>query len=595
MRRARTSRSWALPTTTRSPRGRARGSDRARSGAPRTTGARPYAWSIQQDVEPFNEVTVVDAGDAPIVPGRGARSLRVIHEKVHRVASAGVLPIVLGGDHSITYPSAAAVARVQHPRSIGIVHFDAHADAGEEQWGSLIGHGEPMRRLVEEGWVAGRNFVQVGLRGYWPDQDTFGWMREQGFRWHTMVELEERGADAVIADAIAEALDGPDAIYLSVDIDVVDPGMAPGTGTPESGGMLARELLRAIRQIVRDVDLVGMDVVEVSPPYDQGEVTALARAPVRAGGDLVARRPRPRHRRRPRPRRRRRPGPRTRPMTSGVEGHEHELADNRKLWDAYTAIHTTGSFYDVQRFRDDPHDHRIRPFERDEVGDVEGKTLLHVQCHFGLDTLSWARLGATVTGVDFSEPAIAFARELAAETGLGDRSRFVVSNVYDLPGPLVGETFDVVYTSRGALCWLPDIPTWARIVAGFVKPGGIFYVHEAHPVFWAVADEQERPNDLHFGFDYWGGETITFPVQGSYADPDADVDAEVEHGWNHSLGEIVTALADAGLRIELLDEKRVLDWPVPFLRELQDGSYGFPEDQVGTIPLMYSLRARKDG
>jgi agmatinase len=115
----------------------------------------------------------------------------------------------------------------------------------------------------------------VGLRGYWPDRDTFGWMREQGFRWHTMVELEERGAEAVIADAIAEALDGPDAIYLSVDIDVVDPGMAPGTGTPESGGMLARELLRAIRQIVRDVDLVGMDVVEVSPPYDQGEVTAL--------------------------------------------------------------------------------------------------------------------------------------------------------------------------------------------------------------------------------------------------------------------------------------------------------------------------------
>jgi agmatinase len=199
----------------------------------------------------------------------------VIHEKVHRVASAGVLPIVLGGDHSITYPSAAAVARVQHPRSIGIVHFDAHADAGAEQWGSLIGHGEPMRRLVEEGWVAGANFVQVGLRGYWPDKDTFGWMREQGFRWHTMVELEERGAEAVIADAIAEALDGPDAIYLSVDIDVVDPGMAPGTGTPESGGMLARELLRAIRQIVRDVDLVGMDVVEVSPPYDQGEVTAL--------------------------------------------------------------------------------------------------------------------------------------------------------------------------------------------------------------------------------------------------------------------------------------------------------------------------------
>jgi SAM-dependent methyltransferase len=280
-------------------------------------------------------------------------------------------------------------------------------------------------------------------------------------------------------------------------------------------------------------------------------------------------------------------------MTTGAEGHERELADNQRLWDAYTAIHTTGSFYDVQRFRDDPGDNRIRPFERHEVGDVSGKRLLHMQCHFGLDTLSWARLGATVTGVDFSEPAIAFARELAQDTGLADRARFVASNVYDLPGPLAGETFDVVYTSRGVLCWLPDIPAWARIVAGFVAPGGILYLHEAHPVLWAIADEQEIPNDVRFGFDYWGGETNTFPVQGSYADPDADVDAEVEHGWNHSLGEIVTALADAGLRIELLDEKRELDWEVGFLEERPDGTFVLPEGQVGTFPLMYSLRARR--
>ena len=128
---------------------------------------------------------------------------------------------------------------------------------------------------IEEGWVAGPNFVQVGLRGYWPDRDTFEWMREQGLRWHTMAEIEERGSEAVIADAIDEALDGPDCIYLSVDVDVVDPGMAPGTGTPEPGGMLARELLRAVRQIVGRVELVGMDVVEVSPPYDQSEITAM--------------------------------------------------------------------------------------------------------------------------------------------------------------------------------------------------------------------------------------------------------------------------------------------------------------------------------
>jgi agmatinase len=132
-----------------------------------------------------------------------------------------------------------------------------------------------MRRLIDEGWIAGPNFVQVGLRGYWPDRETFAWMGERGLRWHTQVELEERGVEAVVDDAIAEALDGPDRIYLSVDIDVVDPGMAPGTGTPESGGMLARELLRAIRRIVGAVELVGMDVVEVSPPYDHAEVTSM--------------------------------------------------------------------------------------------------------------------------------------------------------------------------------------------------------------------------------------------------------------------------------------------------------------------------------
>jgi agmatinase len=257
-----------------------------------TAWGREYAWSIQLDVEPYADLTVVDAGDAPVVPARLDRGLRVIHEKVHRVARSGAIPIVLGGDHSITYPSAAAVARHHHPRAVGVVHFDAHADTGEEQWGSLVGHGTPMRRLLEEGWIAGPNFVQVGLRGYWPERGTFEWMREQGLRWHTMVEIEERGAEAVIADAIGEALDGPDCIYLSVDIDVVDPGMAPGTGTPEAGGMLSRELLRAVRRIVGQVDLVGMDIVEVSPPYDHAEVTsALAhRCVMEALSSLAARR-----------------------------------------------------------------------------------------------------------------------------------------------------------------------------------------------------------------------------------------------------------------------------------------------------------------
>jgi agmatinase len=233
------------------------------------------AWSIQLEVEPYRRLKVVDAGDAPVVASRHARALRVIHEKVVRVAGTGAIPIVLGGDHSITYPSAAAVARHVWPRKVGVVHFDAHADTADTVHGSLISHGTPMRRLIEEAWVDGSNFVQIGLRGYWPDKETFEWMRERGFRWHSIVEIEERGVDAVIDDAIAEAADGPEVVYLSVDIDVVDPGMAPGTGTPEPGGMSGRELLRAVRRVVGSVELAGMDVVEVSPPYDQSEITAL--------------------------------------------------------------------------------------------------------------------------------------------------------------------------------------------------------------------------------------------------------------------------------------------------------------------------------
>ena len=131
-------------------------------------------------------------------------------------------------------------------------------------------------------------------------------------------------------------------------------------------------------------------------------------------------------------------------------------------------------------------------------------------------------------------------------------------------------------------------------MACFLKPEGTFYIHEGHPVMWAVDDDQTEPNGLQLGYDYWGGETLSFPVEGSYADPEAEVDADIEHGWNHSLGEIVTVLASNGLRIELLDEKRVLDWPANFLSKLHDGHYGFPPGQKGTIPLMYSLRARKD-
>ena len=251
----------------------ARFGPRAIREAQYTTGS---IHSLQLGVEPFEVLDVVDAGDANVVPSWIERAHAFIYRKVHDVASTGTIPIVLGGDHSITWPSATAVAEVRRPGSIGIVHFDAHADTANDDWGVLAGHGTPMRRLIESGAVKGRNFVQVGLRGYWPPADVFEWMKEHELRWHLMREVEERGAEAVIDDAIAEALDGPDAIYISVDIDVLDPGLAPGTGTPEPGGFLPRELLRAIRRIAGAVEVAGMDIVEVSPPYDHAEVTAMA-------------------------------------------------------------------------------------------------------------------------------------------------------------------------------------------------------------------------------------------------------------------------------------------------------------------------------
>ncbi len=231
--------------------------------------------SLQLDVRPFEELTVVDAGDADLVPANFERGHAAIYQKVREVAATGAIPIIFGGDHSITWPSVSAIAEVRRPGSIGIVHFDAHADTASDTWGQLAAHGSPMRRLIESGAVQGRNFVQVGLRGYWPGTDVLDWMHEHGLRWHLMTEIEARGAEAVIDDAIGEALDGPAAIYLSIDIDVVDPGSAPGTGTPEPGGLLPRELLRAVRRIVGRVELAGMDVVEVSPPYDWAEATAM--------------------------------------------------------------------------------------------------------------------------------------------------------------------------------------------------------------------------------------------------------------------------------------------------------------------------------
>jgi SAM-dependent methyltransferase len=268
------------------------------------------------------------------------------------------------------------------------------------------------------------------------------------------------------------------------------------------------------------------------------------------------------------------------------------LRANRDLWDAWTGIHTASAFYDVPSFRDGRNEIRLADYEREEIGPVEGRSLLHLQCHFGLDTLSWARLGANVTGADFSERAIEAARALATDTGIP--ATFVLSNLYDLPEVLDGR-FDIVYTSRGVLGWLPDIVGWARVAAHFVKPGGTLYVTEIHPVAQAFENEGVAPGELRLAYPYWShGEPLTFEVKGSYADPEAPTDpALVEHGWDHSLGEIVSALIDAGLRIEFLHEFDFCEWALDFLVEGEDGRWRLPAGGKGQLPLFFSLRATK--
>ncbi len=233
----------------------------------------PGTYHLDLAVEIFEHLSVVDFGDAICSHGLTEISHKAIEKRVFEVAKRSIIPIVLGGDHSITLPSVTAVARARGWGRVGVVHFDAHADTADTISGNLLSHGTPMRRLIESGAVRGENFVQVGLRGYWPPQEVWEWMRSQGMRWHMMQEVWEKGSVYVIEQAISEAMEGCDAIYLSVDIDVLDPGFAPGTGTPEPGGMTPPDLLRAIRRIAGSVNLVGMDVVEVSPPYDSSEIT----------------------------------------------------------------------------------------------------------------------------------------------------------------------------------------------------------------------------------------------------------------------------------------------------------------------------------
>ncbi len=235
-------------------------------------GARPH---LPTGIDPLQVLRVVDAGDVDVVPGYVEDSLERIAAAVEAVARAGAVPVVLGGDHTVTFPNATGVARVHGFGDVALVHFDAHADTAPDQSGRLHGHSTPMRRLIESGAVPGHRFVQIGLRGYWPEPAVVEWMRGQGMRWYFMSEIEERGLRAVVDEAVALAAEGAAGVFVSVDIDVVDPGMAPGTGTPEPGGLTSRQLLDTVRRLGRELRVVGADVVEVSPPYDgPGEITA---------------------------------------------------------------------------------------------------------------------------------------------------------------------------------------------------------------------------------------------------------------------------------------------------------------------------------
>ncbi len=255
---------------------------------------------------------------------------------------------------------------------------------------------------------------------------------------------------------------------------------------------------------------------------------------------------------------------------------------NRAWWDERVPIHVASEFYDVEGFR--AGGSSLRPFEVEEVGDVADRSLLHLQCHFGLDTLSWARRGARVSGLDFSQPAIEAARALAADTGLD--AEFSVADVYDAPAVLGGRRFDVVYTGIGALNWLPDMERWARVVAELLEPGGFLYLSEFHPFTWVFGDDE-----LVVEEDYFQRDAFEFEEGGTYADLEAATSENRTEEWQHTLADVVSAVLGAGLTLELLHEHDLTLTPRwPFLEPCA-GGYRMPAGRP-RLPLMFSLRAR---
>ena len=263
---------------------------------------------------------------------------------------------------------------------------------------------------------------------------------------------------------------------------------------------------------------------------------------------------------------------------------DRRLQVNRTNWNERTPVHAASAFYDVEGFKAGRI--TLKDLERREVGDVTGKSLLHLQCHFGMDTMSWARLGAKPTGVDFSDAAVNLARSLNDELGLN--TRFILSNVYDLPDVL-DEQFDIVFTSYGALCWLPDLDKWARVISNHLKPGGVFYVAEIHPHIGTL--EQFESGEIRPAHGYFENELFFEGNGRSYAGTDLVESPNFE--WMHSIGKIVTALIDAGLAIEFLHEFPFSVYQAfPVMEKGDDGWWRFPEHN-DSFPQLFSIRATK--
>jgi len=232
----------------------------------------PAGPHLEAGVDGFEVLRIVDYGDAPVVPANPEATRAAIERVVGEVVDAGLIPVTLGGDHSITEPCITAIAGRRGP--VGLIHFDTHTDSGTEVFGVVVSHGTPMYRLVEAGAVPGGRYAQIGLRGYWPGPAEFEWQRGHGIASFFMHDVRDLGIREVVARALAHAGEGP--VYVTVDVDVLDPAFAPGTGTPEPGGMTSVDLLWAVREIAARVDLVGADVVEVLPTaIGSADITAL--------------------------------------------------------------------------------------------------------------------------------------------------------------------------------------------------------------------------------------------------------------------------------------------------------------------------------